>query len=144
MTGKRLVEPYGEHEFVVQNPPAAPLSTAELDAVYRLPFVRAAHPDYDAAGGVPAIKEVKFSLASNRGCFGECAFCALTFHQGRVVQVRSRASLVAEAEEIRTTPTSRATSTMSAARRRTSAHPPAASRLTMALVGEKMFSARTM
>ena len=92
VTGKRLVEPYGEHEFVVQNPPAAPLSTAELDAVYRLPFVRAAHPDYDAAGGVPAIKEVKFSLASNRGCFGECAFCALTFHQGRVVQVRSHAS----------------------------------------------------
>ena len=100
VTGKRLVEQYGEHEFVVQNPPAAPLSTAELDAVYRLPFVRAAHPDYDAAGGVPAIKEVKFSLASNRGCFGECAFCALTFHQGRVVQVRSRASLVAEAEEM--------------------------------------------
>ena len=100
VTGKRLVEQYGEHEFVVQNPPAAPLSTAELDAVYRLPFVRAVHPDYDAAGGVPAIKEVKFSLASNRGCFGECAFCALTFHQGRVVQVRSRASLVAEAEEM--------------------------------------------
>ena len=79
-TGKRLVEPYSDHEFVVQNPPAAPLSQAEMDAVYRLPYTRAYHPRYEAAGGVPALKEVKFSLTSNRGCFGECSFCALTFH----------------------------------------------------------------
>ncbi len=96
-TGKRLVEPYGEHEFVVQNPPSAPLDAEELDAVYRLPYARAWHPDYAEAGGVPALSEVKFSLTSNRGCFGECAFCALTFHQGRIVQARSRESLVEEA-----------------------------------------------
>ena len=97
-TGKRLVEPYSDHEYVVQNPPAAPLSTEELDAVYGLPYARAAHPCYDKAGGVPALEEVKFSLTSNRGCFGECAFCALTFHQGRIVQARSLGSLVREAE----------------------------------------------
>lgn len=96
-TASRLVEPYGEKLFVVQNPPSAPLSQEELDAVYRLPFARAAHPVYDAAGGVPALSEVKFSLASSRGCFGECAFCALTFHQGRIVQARSRDSLLEEA-----------------------------------------------
>ena len=100
VTAKRLVEPYSDHEFVVQNPPSAPLTTPELDAVYRLPFARTYHPDYEAAGGVPAIREVKFSLTSNRGCFGECAFCALTFHEGRVVQVRSHESLLAEAEEV--------------------------------------------
>ena len=99
-TGKRLVEPYSDHEFVVQNPPAAPLTQEELDAVARLPFARTYHPMYEAAGGVPAIKEVKFSLASNRGCFGECSFCALTFHQGRIVQARSHESLAAEAELI--------------------------------------------
>lgn len=99
-TGKRLVEPYSDHEFVVQNPPAAPLTQAELDAVSRLPFARTYHPMYESAGGVPAIKEVKFSLTSNRGCFGECSFCALTFHQGRIVQARSHESLVAEAELI--------------------------------------------
>ncbi len=98
--GKRLVEPYSDHEFVVQNPPAAPLSQAEMDAVYRLPFARTYHPMYEEAGGVPAIKEVKFSLASSRGCFGECSFCALTFHQGRIVQARSHDSLVEEARAI--------------------------------------------
>ncbi len=97
IVGKRLVEPYGEHEFVVQNPPAAPLSTEELDAVARLPYARSWHPAYDAAGGVPALAEVKFSLTSSRGCFGECSFCALTFHQGRIVQARSHASLIEEA-----------------------------------------------
>ncbi|WP_087881579.1 YgiQ family radical SAM protein [Arabiibacter massiliensis] len=96
-TGKRLVEPYSDHEFIVQNPPAAPLTQAEMDAVYRLPFMRTYHPKYERAGGVPAIKEVKFSLTSNRGCFGECSFCALTFHQGRIVQARSHDSLVEEA-----------------------------------------------
>ncbi len=97
ITAKRLVEPYSATEFVVQNPPAAPLSTSEFDAVYRLPFARAWHPAYDEAGGVPALAEVKFSLASARGCFGECNFCALTFHQGRTIQARSHDSLEAEA-----------------------------------------------
>lgn len=97
-TGRRLVEPYGEHEFVVQNPPAEPLSTEELDAVYGLPYARTYHPMYEAAGGVPAINEVRFSLTSSRGCFGECSFCALTFHQGRIVQGRSHESLLREAE----------------------------------------------
>ena len=99
-TGKRLVEPYSDHEFVVQNPPAAPLTQSEMDAVYRLPYARTYHPMYEQAGGVPAISEVKFSLTSNRGCFGECSFCALTFHQGRIVQVRSHDSLVEEAQAI--------------------------------------------
>ena len=97
-TGRRLVEPYSDHEYVVQNPPAAPLSTEEMDAVYALPYAREAHPSYDRAGGVPALAEVCFSLTSNRGCFGECAFCALTFHQGRIVQARSHESLLREAE----------------------------------------------
>lgn len=97
-TGKRLVEPYSDHEYVVQNPPSAPLSAEEMDAIYELPYARAAHPDYDEAGGVPALEEVRFSLTSNRGCFGECAFCALTFHQGRIVQARSHESLLREAE----------------------------------------------
>ena len=94
------MEPYSDHEFVVQNPPAAPLSQAEMDAVYRLPFARTYHPMYEEAGGVPAIKEVRFSLTSSRGCFGECSFCALTFHQGRIVQARSHDSLVEEARAI--------------------------------------------
>ena len=99
-TGKRLVEPYSDHEFVVQNPPSKPLTTSEMDAVYRLPYARACHPMYEEAGGIPAIREVKFSLTSNRGCFGECAFCALTFHQGRIVQVRSHESIVEEAKQM--------------------------------------------
>ncbi len=96
-TGKRLIEQYSEHEYVIQNPPAQPLSKSELDAVYRLPFARTYHPMYEQAGGIPAIKEVKFSLASNRGCFGSCSFCALSFHQGRVVSARSQESLKDEA-----------------------------------------------
>lgn len=96
-SGKRLVEPYSDHEYVVQNPPAEPLNSAQLDAVFRLPYTRNYHPTYEAAGGVPALSEVKFSLASNRGCFGECAFCALTFHQGRIVTARSKDSLIDEA-----------------------------------------------
>nr|WP_296131969.1 YgiQ family radical SAM protein [uncultured Senegalimassilia sp.] len=99
-TGKRLVEPYSDHEFVVQNSPSKPLTTSEMDAVYRLPYARAYHPMYEEAGGIPAIREVKFSLTSNRGCFGECAFCALTFHQGRIVQVRSHESIVEEAKQM--------------------------------------------
>ncbi len=98
-TAKRLAEPYGK-EFVVQNPPQKPLTTEEMDAVYALPYCRTYHPSYEKLGGVPAIEEVKFSLVSNRGCFGACSFCALTFHQGRIVQVRSHESILAEAEKI--------------------------------------------
>ena len=93
-----LVEPYPHDIYAIQNPPAKPLSTEELDEVYELPYTRAAHPMYDAEGGIPALKEVKFSLASNRGCLGECAFCALNFHQGRIIQARSEESLLREAE----------------------------------------------
>ncbi len=100
LTAKRLVEPYKEKEYVVQNPPALPLTTEEMDEVYALPYQRTWHPSYDAQGGVPAIQEVKFSLVSNRGCFGGCSFCALTFHQGRRVQVRSHASILREAREM--------------------------------------------
>ena len=98
--GKRLVEPYSDHLYVVQNPPAAPLTQMEMDDVYSLPYQRTYHPSYEAKGGGPAIKEIKFSLISNRGCFGGCSFCALTFHQGRIVQVRSHESLIEEAKEI--------------------------------------------
>ncbi len=94
-TAKRLIEPYGR-EYVVQNPPQKPLSTQEMDAVYALPYQNAPHPSYQQ--GVPAIAEVQFSLVSNRGCFGGCSFCALTFHQGRIVQTRSHESILAEAE----------------------------------------------
>lgn len=95
--GSRLVETYPHGVYVVQNPPAAPLTQNEMDAVYRLPYARTWHPSYDEAGGVPALSEVKFSLTSCRGCFGECAFCALTFHQGRIVTGRSHESLLDEA-----------------------------------------------
>ena len=104
-SGKRLVEPYGgsfggteeSPVFVVQNPPAKPLSTQEMDDVYALPYMRSYHPSYETAGGVPAIREIKFSLISCRGCFGACSFCALTFHQGRIIQARSHESLLEEA-----------------------------------------------
>lgn len=99
-SGKRLVEAYPHEIYVVQNPPAKPLSQAEMDDVYALPYMRTYHPSYEAAGGVPAILEVKFSLTSNRGCFGGCSFCALTFHQGRIIQARSHDSLLTEAEHI--------------------------------------------
>ena len=95
--GKRLVEPYFGKEFVVQNPPAKPLTQEEMDQVYALPYMRSYHPSYEALGGVPAIREIKFSLISNRGCFGACSFCALTFHQGRIIQARSHESLIQEA-----------------------------------------------
>ena len=92
--GKRLVQPHGE-TFLVVNPPAAPLTTEELDAVYELPYARAPHTSYQKE--IPALFEVKFSLTSCRGCFGACSFCALTFHQGRVISARSHASLLREA-----------------------------------------------
>ena len=84
--------------WVIQNPPAKPLSKTELDRIYELPFTRRSHPVYDASGGIPALKEVQFSLVSSRGCFGGCSFCAIGFHQGRVVQSRSKESLVREAK----------------------------------------------
>ncbi len=97
-SGRRLVEEYPNQVYVVQNPPALPLSRQEMDDVYALPYMRTYHPSYEKAGGVPAIAEVKFSLTSNRGCFGGCNFCALTFHQGRIIQSRSQESLLSEAE----------------------------------------------
>ena len=98
--GRRLAEPYSDHLYVVQNPPSKPLSTVEMDDVYALPFVRTYHPSYEEKGGVPAVSEIRFSLISSRGCFGGCSFCALTFHQGRIVQVRSHESLLKEAETV--------------------------------------------
>ena len=97
-TAHPLIEQYGEKQYVVQNPPSRPLTTMELDDVYELPYMNDYHPSYKKLGGVPAISEIKFSLTSNRGCFGGCSFCALTFHQGRVVQVRSHESLIKEAK----------------------------------------------
>ena len=100
ISGKRLFETYDEKMFVVQNPPQNPLSKLEMDQVYDLPYMRAYHPSYESAGGVPAISEVKYSLISNRGCFGGCSFCALTFHQGRIIQARSQESILKEAKMI--------------------------------------------
>ncbi|MCR5668396.1 MAG: YgiQ family radical SAM protein [Lachnospiraceae bacterium] len=95
---KRIYECYGGHTFVVQNPPAKPLSEMEMDDTYALPYTREYHPMYEEAGGIPALGEIKFSLTSNRGCFGECNFCALTMHQGRIVQARSHESILDEAK----------------------------------------------
>ena len=96
-SGKILAEPYDD-VYVVQNPMSKPLSQEEMDSIYALPFMRTYHPMYEAQGGIDAIKEVKFSLISNRGCFGGCSFCALTFHQGRIIQTRSHESIIKEAE----------------------------------------------
>ncbi|MDD3403619.1 MAG: YgiQ family radical SAM protein [Hespellia sp.] len=98
--GKRLAEPYSDHLYVVQNPAAKPLTQLEMDDVYDLEYQKTYHPSYKALGGVPAIDEIKFSLTSNRGCFGGCSFCALTFHQGRIVQTRSHESILKEAKEM--------------------------------------------
>lgn len=98
ITGKILVEKYKDYEYVIQNPPADPLTEQEMDDVYDLPYVREYHPSYEKDGGIPAIQEVRFSLTSNRGCFGGCSFCALTFHQGRRIQVRSHESIIKEAK----------------------------------------------
>lgn len=95
--GKTLIQAHGP-VYVVQNPPALPLSTEEMDQIYDLPYTRTYHPQYQAAGGVPALQEVKFSLVSQRGCFGSCAFCAIVSHQGRIIQQRSQESLIAEAK----------------------------------------------
>ncbi len=95
----RLIEPHGD-TWVVQNPPQRPLTTEELDEIYELPFTRRAHPVYHSSGGISALKEVQFSLTSTRGCYGSCTFCALRFHQGRIIQARSRESLLREAREL--------------------------------------------
>ncbi|MDO4464081.1 MAG: YgiQ family radical SAM protein [Bacillota bacterium] len=99
-TAKILVEGYTGGVYVVQNPPQKPLTVEEMDDVYALPYQKTYHPSYEKMGGVPAIAEIKFSLISNRGCFGACSFCALTFHQGRIVQVRSHESILKEAGEL--------------------------------------------
>lgn len=99
ITAKILVEAYGEQGVIVQRPPSPILTQREMDAVYALPYTRNYHPSYDAFGGVPAIEEVKFSIISNRGCFGGCNFCALTFHQGRIMQSRSKESIINEAAQ---------------------------------------------
>ncbi len=99
-SAKTLVEGYGNRGYVVQNPPAYPLTQMEMDDVYDLPYMNNYHPIYEELGGIPAISEIKFSLTSNRGCFGGCSFCALTFHQGRIIQTRSHESLIKEAERM--------------------------------------------
>ena len=99
-TGKPLAESYGNRGYVIQNPPAKPLSQQEMDDVYDLPYTGRYHPMYNSQGGVPALEEVRFSLTSNRGCFGGCSFCALTFHQGRILQTRSHESIIKEAKHM--------------------------------------------
>ena len=93
--GKRLVQPHGDG-YLVANPPAMPLSEAEMDHVYGLPYTRLPHPSYKQH--IPAMDEIEFSITSCRGCFGACSFCALTFHQGRIIQTRSHASIIDEAK----------------------------------------------
>lgn len=100
IASKILVEKYNDHMYVVQNVPAAPLTEQEMDRVYALDYARTYHPSYEKTGGIPAISEIKFSLISNRGCYGGCSFCALTFHQGRVLQTRSHKSIIQEAEKM--------------------------------------------
>ena len=97
---KPLVEKYKDTLYIVQNTPSKPLTQMEMDDIYSYDYMRNYHPDYEKDGGVPAIKEVKYSLVSNRGCFGGCSFCALTFHQGRIIQTRSHESIINEAKQI--------------------------------------------
>lgn len=99
-TARPLAESYGGKGYVIQNPPALPLSEEEMDEIYGFPYTGRYHPMYESKGGIPALEEVKFSLTSNRGCFGGCSFCALTFHQGRILQTRSHKSLLKEAERM--------------------------------------------
>lgn len=103
-TSSVLLEPYPGGVYVVQNPPQKPLTTVEMDDIYALPYKGTYHPSYEKDGGVPAIREVQFSLVSSRGCFGGCSFCALTFHQGRIIQARSHDSLVQEAQKMTANP----------------------------------------
>jgi uncharacterized radical SAM protein YgiQ len=94
--GKTIAQNHGEY-YVIQNKPAMPLTTVEMDEIYDLPYQRTYHPMYEQFGGVPAIQEVKFSLVSHRGCFGGCSFCAIVSHQGRIIQSRSQESILREA-----------------------------------------------
>ncbi len=96
-TAATMAESYGNKGYVIQNPPALPLTQDEMDDVYDLPYTGQYHPMYEKDGGIPALEEIKFSLTSNRGCFGSCSFCALTFHQGRILQTRSHESILKEA-----------------------------------------------
>ena len=99
-TARPLAEDYGTRGYVIQNPPAKPLTRQEMDDVYGLPYQRTCHPMYEKDGGIPALEEIRFSLTSNRGCFGGCSFCALTFHQGRILQTRSHESILIEAKNM--------------------------------------------
>jgi len=101
--GKTLVQKHGE-DYVIQNRPAQPLTTTEMDELYELPYQRTYHPIYEKQGGIPAIQEVKFSLVSHRGCFGGCSFCAIVSHQGRIIQSRSKESILKEAKLLTTMP----------------------------------------
>ncbi len=96
--GKPLLQKGPDGRFVLQNPPQMPLSEQEMDSLYAFPYTRTWHPMYDRVGGVPALAEVAFSITSHRGCFGGCTFCAIGFHQGRIIQARSQESILAEAE----------------------------------------------
>lgn len=98
-SGRTIIQAHGDR-YVVQNPPAMPMSVKEMDRVYSLPYERTYHPIYEAAGGIPAIREVEFSITSHRGCYGGCSFCALNFHQGRIIQQRSQASIINEAKKL--------------------------------------------
>ncbi len=98
-SGRTLIQKHGDR-YVVQNPPAYPLSTKELDRVYALPYERTFHPMYKKSGGIPAIKEVEFSITGHRGCYGGCNFCALNYHQGRIIQSRSNESIIEEARQL--------------------------------------------
>lgn len=97
--GKTILQLHGDR-YLIQNPPALPLTEQEMDRIYALPYQRTYHPVYQAAGGVPAIREVEFSITSHRGCFGGCSFCALNFHQGRIIQKRSQSSILNEAKKL--------------------------------------------
>jgi uncharacterized radical SAM protein YgiQ len=101
--GRTIAQRHGDR-FVVQFPPARPLTTAELDGLYELPFSMRPHPGYAAAGGVPGFETVRFSVTSHRGCPGECSFCSLYMHQGRIVQSRSRRSILAEIRRMASRP----------------------------------------
>ena len=102
--GRPVVQQQGENFYLVHNPPAAPLKQSELDDIFALPFMRMYHPSYEKPGGVKAIEEVEFSIMHNRGCFGGCNFCAISFHQGRSVTSRSKQSVFAEAQAMTKSP----------------------------------------
>lgn len=99
LTGHILLQKHGDR-YLVQNPPSFPLTVKEMDRVYALPYERTFHTKYEEQGGIPAIREVEFSITSHRGCYGGCSFCSLNFHQGRTIQSRSQASILNEAKKL--------------------------------------------